>query len=59
MIYRRLITIAMWALWAAFGAVGAIELSMWADRQREKMQPRAITGALLDKVNQSLERNRA
>jgi hypothetical protein len=59
MIVRRLVTLAMWALWAVIGAAAGLELSLWADRQRDKMQPRAITGALLDKVNQTLERNRA
>lgn len=59
MILRRLFTLAVWALWASVGAAISMELSLWMDRQREKMQPRAITGALLDKVNQSLERGRA
>lgn len=56
MILNRLPRLAVWALCAVAGALLAMELSEWADRRRERMQPGAITGAFLNKVNEGLER---
>ncbi len=53
---RRLVTLGTWGLWVVLGAVLALELAQWMDRQRERMTPQALTGTLLDKVNQALER---
>lgn len=58
MIVRRLLSLLVWAIWIALGAALGMELSGWADRQRAKMQPSALTGALLDKVNESLEQRK-
>ena len=60
MVLRKLLTAAAWLFWILLGIVLGMELSEWADRQRERIRPRALTGTLLDKVNESLEqRNRA
>jgi hypothetical protein len=43
-------------LWVVVGALGALELDRWVGRQRAKWSPHAITTALLDRVNESLEK---
>jgi hypothetical protein len=44
--------------WIAVGAVGALQLDRWVGRQRARWSPNAITTALLDKANESLEKRR-
>ncbi len=51
MIKRLLLVVA--------GAVGAIEASRWFDRVRDRYRPSAVTGTLLDKVNDRLEASRS
>lgn len=43
----------------AVGAVAALELDKRMDKVRDRFQPRAVTDALLDKVNQQLEKGRS
>jgi hypothetical protein len=45
--------------WIAVGAVGALQLDRWLTAKRSRFTPSAITGALLDKVNDRLEAGRA
>jgi hypothetical protein len=42
--------------WVLVGIAAALQLERWLDRQKVKMSPRAVTGNLLDKLNESLER---
>jgi hypothetical protein len=42
--------------WVLVGVAGALEADRWLDRQKVRMSPRAMTGGLLDKLNESLER---
>jgi hypothetical protein len=42
--------------WVAVGAAGALELDRLVGRQRAKWSPAALTTALLDKINASLEK---
>jgi hypothetical protein len=42
--------------WVLVGIAGALQLERWLDRQKVKMSPHAVTGNLLDKLNESLER---
>ena len=46
-------------LWVVLGAVGVLQLDRWLRRKRDKLTPNAMTGTLLDKVNERLEANRA
>ena len=45
--------------WIVVGAVGALQADKWLREQRYRFTPNAITGTVLDKVNDRLERNRA
>ncbi len=44
--------------WVAVGAAGALQADRWMRQKRERWAPRAVTGTLLDKVNQKLESSR-
>lgn len=41
------------------GAVGAIEASRWSERMRNRYRPSAVTGTLLDMLNERLEAKRS
>lgn len=51
-----MVTLVKKAFWIAVGMVGALEADRWLSRQRVRMSPRAMTGSMLDKLNQTLER---
>ena len=40
------------------GAVIALQVDRWLKEQRERLKPSRLTGTLLDKTNERLERNR-
>ena len=44
--------------WIVLGAVGALQADRWLRQKRSQLTPNALTGTLLDKVNQRLENNR-
>jgi len=46
-------------LWIVLGAVGALQADRWLRQKRSQLTPNAITGTMLDKINQRLENNRA
>jgi len=46
-------------LWVVLGAVGVLQIDRWLRRKRDQLTPNAMTGTLLDKVNERLEANRA
>ena len=46
-------------LWMAVGAAGALQAERWVRAQRARLTPDAMTGTVLDKVNQRLEAKRA
>ena len=46
-------------LWMAIGAAGALQAERWVRAQRARLTPDALTGTLLDKVNERLEAQRA
>ena len=39
----------------AIGAAAALEADRWLSKQKTKWSPRAVTGSLLDRVNERLE----
>lgn len=41
--------------WIALGAAGALHVDRWLREKRASLTPNAITGSVLDKVNQRLE----
>ena len=45
--------------WVALGAAGALQADRWLERRKAKFTPHAITGTMLDKVNDRLEKNRS
>lgn len=45
-------------LWVAIGAAAALEADKWLEKRRERYRPSAITGTLLDKLNDKLEEKR-
>ena len=45
--------------WIVLGAVGALQADRWLRQKRSQLTPNAITGTMLDKINQRLESNRA
>jgi hypothetical protein len=45
--------------WIVLGAVGALQMDRWLRQKRAQFTPNAITGTVLDKINQRLEDNRA
>ncbi|MBA2312475.1 MAG: hypothetical protein H0V97_06705 [Actinobacteria bacterium] len=46
-------------LWVVLGVVGVLQIDRWLRRKRDQLTPNAMTGTLLDKVNERLEANRA
>jgi hypothetical protein len=46
-------------LWIVVGAVGALQADRWLRQKRSQLTPNAITGTMLDKINQRLEDSRA
>lgn len=44
--------------WVALGAAGVLQLDRWMERKRSRLTPNALTGTLLDKVNERLEKQR-
>ena len=45
--------------WIVLEAVGALQADRWLRQKRSQLTPNAITGTMLDKINQRLENNRA
>ena len=45
--------------WVAVGAAGALQADRWLERRKARFTPHAITGTMLDKVNDRLEKNRS
>ena len=45
--------------WIVLGAMGALQADRWLRQKRSQLTPNAITGTMLDKINQRLEDNRA
>jgi hypothetical protein len=45
--------------WIAVGAALALQADRWFRQQREKLKPSNLTGTLLDKANERLEKTRA
>ena len=41
--------------WIAVGAAGALQADKWLNERKARFTPHAMTGALLDKVNERLE----
>ena len=44
--------------WVVVGAAGALQADRWLERKRAKFSPSAVTGTVLDKINQRLETSR-
>ena len=44
--------------WVAVGAAGALQADRWLEKRKARFTPHAITGTMLDKVNDRLEKNR-
>ena len=44
--------------WIALGAAAALQLDRWLEARKARFTPNALTGSLLDKVNQRLEAKR-
>ena len=42
-------------LLVALGAAGALQLDRWLQKKRAKFTPSAMTGSMLEKINQRLE----
>ena len=42
-------------LLVALGMAGALQLDRWLQQRRAKWSPNAVTGSMLDKLNQRLE----
>ena len=42
----------------ALGAAGALQLDRWMQQKRAKFSPHAVTGSMLDKINERLEAKR-
>lgn len=45
--------------WIAVGAAGALQADKWLREQKARFRPSVLTGTVLDKVNEKLERDRA
>lgn len=41
--------------WGAVGALGALALDRWIEQRRQRWSPNAVTGRLLDALNDKLE----
>jgi hypothetical protein len=44
--------------WILVGVVAALQAERWLGGLRSKLSPSAVTGSMLDRVNQRLERDR-
>jgi hypothetical protein len=42
--------------WVMVGIAFALEADRWISKQKTRMSPHALTGSLLDKANESLEK---
>jgi hypothetical protein len=45
-------------LWVIVGIVVALQVERWLGGLRSRLSPSAVTGGLLDRVNERLERDR-
>ena len=43
--------------WVAVGAAGALQLDRWLESKKSRFTPGALTGSMLDRVNQRLEKS--
>jgi hypothetical protein len=44
--------------WILVGVIAALQADRWFRERRRRFTPNAITGSLLDKINERLEANR-
>jgi hypothetical protein len=44
--------------WILVGAVAALQADRWVRQRRRRFTPNAITGTILDKINERLEASR-
>jgi hypothetical protein len=44
--------------WVLVGVIAALQADRWVRERRRRFTPNAITGTLLDKINDRLEANR-
>ena len=44
--------------WIALGAAGALQADRWLREKRARLTPNAVTGTMLDKLNERLEARR-
>jgi hypothetical protein len=44
--------------WVLVGAVAALQADRWVRQRRRRFTPHAITGSILDRINERLEANR-
>ena len=51
-----MITLLRKLFWVLVGIAAALEMDRWLDRQKLRMSPHAMTGSLLDKLNETLEK---
>ena len=45
-------------LWVAVGAAGALQVDRWLQQRRASFTPKAVTGKMLDKLNDRLEESK-
>ena len=45
--------------WILVGAMAALQADRWIRQRRRRFTPHAITGTILDKINERLEANRS
>ena len=41
--------------WIAVGAAAALQIDKWLEQKKAKFTPHAVTGSMLDKINERLE----
>jgi hypothetical protein len=46
-------------LWVLVGVAGALQFDRWLRDKRRRLTPNALTGTVLDKLNERLEANQA
>ncbi|MFN2488501.1 MAG: hypothetical protein ABR529_01925 [Actinomycetota bacterium] len=51
-----MLTLLRKLFWVLVGVAAALEADRWIDRQKVRMSPHAVTGSLLDKLNEGLEK---
>jgi hypothetical protein len=44
--------------WISVGAAGALQVDRWLRAKKASFTPNALTGTVLDKINERLEANR-